>query len=237
MNPLGKLAPVGKVTEATDSVGGSFILESGVHDMKIDTAYFGESTGGATSVNITFKGNGNTLRQVIYVTSGRAKGQKSTYTDRNGEEHYLPGYTTANDICLLAVGKGIGEVDTDEKMVNVYDFSLRKEVPTKVLMIMDLLNQDITLGVIKQTVDTNIKNGEGKYVPSGDTRDENEVDKVFRTSDRMTVLEVKSKSPIAVFVDAWKEKWDGKTRNRAVGAKASGATSGAPTGTKSGMFD
>jgi|LWDU01.1.fsa_nt_gi hypothetical protein len=237
MNPLTKVAVPSNVAEARDTVGGSFLLETGIHDLKIDTAYFGESAGGATSVNITFKGNGNTLRQTFWVTSGKAKGQKTTYKDRNGTEHFLPGYTAVDDIGLLSVGKGITELDTEEKMVNVFDFSLRKEVPTKVLMIMDLLNQDITLGVIKQTVDKNIKNGEGKYVPSGETRDENEVDKVFRTSDRMTTVELKAQVAVASFIDTWKERWDGKTRNRSVGVKASGATLGAPTGTKSGMFD
>lgn len=246
MNPLANLTVPTNVVAATDSVGEVFLLDSGVHNLKIDTAYFGESRNGAISVNITFKGTGSTLRQTFYITSGKAKGQKTTYKDRNGAEHFLPGYTTVNDIGLLTVNKGIPDLDTEDKMVNIFDYSLRKEVPTKVPMIMDLLGKNITLGVIKQTVNKNVKNGEGKYVPSVstiegvttfDTRDENEIDKVFRTSDHMTTAEVQTKETVATFMNDWKIKWEGKIRNRAQGATASGAVAGAPTGTKSGMFD
>lgn len=209
--------------------GGSRILDTDVYDFKIKLAYMGQSKGGANNVNFVFEtADSRELKQTIYVTSGQAKGCKTYYT-KNGKNFPLPGFSQVNAICLLTVGKEIGDLDTEEKVINLWDFDAAAEVPTKVPMLMDLLNQDITLAVFKQIVDKNVDDGAGNWVPSGETREENEVDRVFRTRDGLTVNEIKANETEPKFKAAWVEKWQGEVKNKAKGAKAGGgSTAGAP---------
>ena len=66
-------------------------------------------------------------------------------------------------------------------------------------------------------------------MPSGETRDENEIDKFFRASDRMTTAEIRAQATEAVFASSWEKKWSGKTRDRSKSV-ASNGTAGAPAG-------
>ena len=86
LNTLSK--PTNVVSETDTIGGGSYLLDSDIYDMTIDTAWVGKSTGGAMNVNLVLKSGNKTLRSTIYITSGNAKGNKTTYTDKSGAEHY-----------------------------------------------------------------------------------------------------------------------------------------------------
>lgn len=73
-----------------------------------------------------------------------------------------------------------------------------------------------------------MKNADGKYVPSGEVREENEIDKIFRATDGMTVAEIRANATEAVFATSWKDKWTGVTKDRTT-KQAAGSTAGAPT--------
>lgn len=198
--------------------GGTFLLESGVYDMVIDMAYLDTSKGGATSLTLHLKGkNGENVRETFWITSGTAKGCKNYYLDKDGNKKYLPGFSQANSICKLATGKSIAEIENAKKVVKVYDFTAKKEVPQEKTVLTGLLDQPITVGVIKQTVDKNVKNAEGNYVPSGETREENFIDKAFRTSDHKTSAEIIAQADDATFYDKWVAKNTGTVRNKAIG--------------------
>ncbi|GAG13407.1 unnamed protein product [marine sediment metagenome] len=126
---------------------------------------------------------------------------------------------------------------TETKTINLYDYDAKKEQPTDVDMIMDLIGKETTAGVIKQIVDKNIKNpnfdtskpfgpANQTYIPSGTTKNENEIDKLFHTDGR-TITEIRAKKD-PVFKDTWLAKWEGKTKDKSA-AKA-GVVSGAPKG-------
>ena len=51
------------------------------------------------------------------------------------------------------MGKEINTLETETKVVNVYSFEAKAEVPTKVDMLTELLGQEIVVGIIKETVD------------------------------------------------------------------------------------
>jgi hypothetical protein len=91
---------------------------------------------------------------------------------------------------------------------------------------MDLLGKEIIVGLLKQTVDKTKKNeATGIYEATGDTREENELDKLFRARDRMTTAEIRAQAETAAFADTWEAKWAGKVRNKSKGASG---TAGAP---------
>lgn len=230
MSLLSNLAPSNDIANERDSVGGNGPMDSGLYPMTVGLAYITKSAGGALGLNLTLKNdNGREVRQTLWMTSGTAKGCKNYYEDKNGAKQYLPGFIHAEALALLTVGKSISELDTETKVVNVYSPEAKAEVPTKVEMVMDLLDKEILVGLIKQTVDRTKKNeATGVYEPTGETRDENEIDKFFRAHDKMTTAEIRAQAEEAAFVNTWAAKWEGKTRERSKGAAAGTGAAGAP---------
>ena len=229
MSLLATLSTDSSIAEERDSVGSGGVLDSGLYPAKVALAYITKAASEAMGLVLTLKTeSGREIRQTLWMTSGKDKGGNNFYIDKNGEKHYLPGFNHANSLALLTVGKEISQLGTETKVVNVYSSEAKAEVPTKVEMIMDLLGQDILVGLLKQTVDKNQKNDAGVYVPTGETREENEIDKLFRAKDRMTTAEIRAQVEEAAFATTWEQKWAGKVRNKAKGASANAGTPGAP---------
>jgi hypothetical protein len=216
------------IQNETDRIGGGGVLATGVYPAQVKLAYISQAKSEAVALNLHLEtSEGREVRQQLWISSGKDKGCKNYY-EKNGEKFYLPGYLLAESLALLTVGKSISDLDTEDKVVGLYNFEAKAEVPTKVPVVMELLNKDVLVGIIKQTVDKNVKDGNGNYVPSGETRDENEIDKFFRARDGMTTAEIRAQAEKAVFIDTWKAK-NGPdfVRNKAKGA-AAGGIAGAP---------
>jgi hypothetical protein len=222
MSLLANLTTDDSIANEKDSVGGNSVLDSGLYGFTVSLAYLQKSAGGALALALQLKSaDGKDLRQTLWMTSGTEKGCKNYYEDSKGEKHYLPGFIHANALCLLTLGKEIGQLETEQKVINLYSSEAKAEVPTKVDMVMDLIGQEIIAGVIKQTVDKTKKDeATGKYVATGETREENEIDKFFRASDRKTTAEIRAQAEEAVFATTWETKWAGKVKDRAKGAAA-----------------
>lgn len=211
---------------------GSFLLDSDIHDMIIDTAWVNKSTNGALGVNLTLKAGQKTLRTSIYITSGNDKGNKTTYTDKDGAEQYLPGFSQIDSMCLLAIGKSITELSTTKKVIKVYDFAVSKEVPTEVDMLMDLLGASVKVGVVKQIVDkTKLNSATNSYEPTGETREVNEVAKFFRARDSLTTAEIRAGVTEPEFYNTWLTAHKGVVQNRSKGksSRYSGSYCGGST--------
>lgn len=227
MSLLASLATDSSITEERDSVGSGGPLESGLYKAQVALAYITKSAGGAMGLVLNLKTEtGKEIRQTLWMTSGTAKGCKNYYETKDGEKQYLPGFNHANSLALLTCGKEISAMDTETKVVNVYSPEAKSEVPTKVEMLMDLIGKEIIVGLIKQTVDKTKKNDStGVYEATGETRDENEIDKLFRAKDRMTTAEIRAQAETAGFIDTWDAKFSGTVKNKAKGASG---TAGAP---------
>lgn len=226
MSLLASLATDSTIADEKDSVGGGGVLESGLYLATVSMAYLTKAASGALGMVLTLKTDaGKEIRQTLWMTSGTAKGCKNYYENKDGEKQYLPGFNHANSLALLTVGKEISQLETETKVVNVYSAEAKSEVPTKVEVPMDLLNKEILVGLIKQTVDKTKKNDAGVYEATGETRDENDIDKLFRARDRMTTAEIRAQAETATFADTWAAKHTGNTRMKAKGASG---TAGAP---------
>ena len=232
MSFLDNLKTSAAVGNETNSLGGGGVLESGAYNMVVETAYFDTSSGGATSLNLVFKSNnGQTLRQTIYVTSGTAKGGLNTYVDkRTGEKKYLPGFNTANSICLLATGEEIAAQEIETKTLKIYSYEDKKDMPQQKSVVMTLLGKDVTLGVKKVIENKREQDSSGAWnaARSGETRTINEIDKVFRTTDLMTTPEIREEATEASFYESWVAKNTGVSRDKTIAkagevAKAGGA--------------
>jgi hypothetical protein len=239
--------------EEKDVLGGRSLLDSDAYPATITMAYMSESEGGAKALNITaMTEDGKEIRGAIYVTSGRAKGQKPTY-EKDGKTYPLPGYLLVNSLCQLATGKEISQLETEDKVIKLYNYEAKAEIPTTVPVVVELLQKQVVIGLLKQIVDKTKETSPGSkvYVPTGETREENEIDKFFCARDgfeNLTLTEVKTKAAggevAEPFYASWIEKNKGQVRNKAKGASAGGtpgapAKAGAATGTakpKSSLF-
>lgn len=226
MSLLANLTTDDSIANEKDSVGGGGPLESGLYKCTVSLAYLSKASSGALGLVLSLKTEtGRDIKQTLWMTSGTAKGGKNYY-EKDGEKHYLPGFNHANSLALLTVGKEIAQLETETKVTNVYSAEAKQEVPTKVEMLMDLLGKEVIVGLIKQVVDKTKKNETtGVYEATGETREENDIDKLFRARDRMTTAEIRAQAETATFIDTWDAKWTGKTKERAKGAAG---TAGAP---------
>ena len=228
MSLLSTLKVDGDIQGESDTVGQSGPWETDIYATKVTMAYLQKSSGGAMAVNLHLESDkGRELRQALWITSGDEKGNLP-YFEKDGERKYLPGYNHANSLCLLTVGKEITEMDTEEKVVNLYSFEAKSEVPTKVDVLTELLGQEVYVAVEKQITNKRAKGGDGKYHPTGETREVNEIDKFFRISDKMTTSEIIDELPAPAFYDTWLTKKAGVTRDRSTGVAGTAGTAGAP---------
>jgi hypothetical protein len=211
--------------EAQDRIGGFNPFSSDAYDAKIKMAYAITSQGGAQAVVWAFSmPNGREHRETTWVTN--KKGENFWVNDNN-KKMPLPGFNVADDICTMITDAGLSEQESEEKMVNVYDYELKKEVPKSVPVLTGLLNQDITLGLLLQTVNKNVKQGD-QYVPGPETRQENVIDKVFHTPTKLTVSEAKRGLKEGEFYHKWVEANQGKVVDKTDKTGAAGKA-GKPT--------
>lgn len=227
-NPFASLSSNG-LEETQDTLGGFSPLESDVYDATIKMAFAGQSKGGAHSVTFHLDVNGREHRETIYVTN------------RNGENWYpnkkdpskkmpLPGFTMANNIALLATGFDLGNQAVEERVIKLWDRDANGEVNTKVNAFIDLIGKPVKVAIMKQIVDKNVDDGQGKYVPSGETREESVIDAVFHAETGRTVNEVKAGLANGEFAQKWLDKNKGQVKDRSTKDVAKTGRPGAATG-------
>ncbi len=212
------------IEEAKDSLGGGGAWDSDVYAFTITKAYVSFAQSGAMEFNLAAKNKeGREFRTRQYVTGGKDKGCKN-YFERNGKKQFLPGYSIINAICRLTLGlkTGIRQLKMEEETVLVYDYEKREEVGKELPVAVDLIGEEIALGVLKVIEDKTKESGvdeKGKkvYLPTGETRELNEVDSVFSVADGRTLSETRAEAEEPAHLNAWKEKWVGKEKNKAKG--------------------
>lgn len=216
-----------------DIVGGGFkSLPSGIYGFDVLLAYCGKSKGGAKFVQLELKevDTDNKRRFTIYVSN--KEGSIKYKNKKTGALEYLPGFLTIDSLCLLTVGKPLVQLQAqiEKKTINLYNFDLKREVPTEVDMLMPLIGQRIKAGILETIENKSAKNpSTGEYEPINEKRTINEIDKFFRDRDDKTVGEIVGKKEKAEFIDTWKAKWDGVPNDK-YKAVAQAGNSGVPGG-------
>lgn len=195
--------------------GGRQVLDTDIYNGTIKMAYWGKSSGGAEAITVLVAlENGKEYRETIYYTDKSGKNfymAKDKDQKETGKKAALPGFITIDEICICASEKPLAEQATEEKLVKIYNFEEKKEIPTSVPVLVDLIDQPITLAIQKKLENKNKKNDQtGKYEPTADTQEINQIVKAFNTPTKLTAVEARKGQP-AEFHDAWKEKNKGET--------------------------
>jgi len=246
MSLFGNLSKNG-LEESQDRIGGFGAVESDYYAAIIRQAYATTAKSGAKAVNFEFAlPGGKPLRTTIYVTDKEGKNYFLNKDDKT-KKVPLPGFTTVDDICLCTVEKDLSEVDVEEKVVKIYDFEAKKEVPTNVPVLIELIGKTVGLGILKVLENKSVKDANGEYQPTNETREINEIDKVFHDETGYTVVEVRAGLEAPSFKDGWIERNKGKTRDKRKlkegqagapqsNAKAAPQAGAAPAGERKSLF-
>lgn len=192
-----------------DRVGGFSTLPTDIYTGKIKAAYGSVSSSGAKAVNLIMDINGREYRETIYVTN---KEGKNYFITSQNHKAMLPGFSIINNICLICTNKQLGELETEEKVLNVYDFEAKAEVKKNVPVITDLTGAEIEVA-IEDVIENKREKKGSDYVPTAETREYNRICNVFHPELHKTVNEAMDGKE-AVFHDTWLEKNQGKKIDR-----------------------
>lgn len=192
-----------------DILGGRSLLPTDVYDGNIVVAYITTSSGGARAFNFVFNVNDKTIRETIYVTN---KQGGVTYT-KDGKKYPLPGYSLVNALTKLTIGKEIPQLTFENKLVKIYNFELKKDVPTEVPVAVELVGEAVTLGIEQVRENKQAKDQAGNYVDTAEIRESNAVTRVFHTKTGQTAAEYDAQAP-AEFKGLWLKEFKGKVRDK-----------------------
>ena len=215
--------------ETQDRLGGYQALETAIYKGKIKLAYAIKSTGGAHGVELAVDlENGQEYRETIYVTNKKGENFFLNKSDQT-KKVPLPGFTVMDDICTVTTEKPLSKQEDEEKIVKIYDYEEKKEVPKSVPVLIELLGKEVSLAIVKTIEDKTKKNDStGNYEPTGETREVNSIDKVFHEPTHLTVAEARQGATEATFYSSWAERNNGKTRDKSSGAAGQTGNSGRP---------
>lgn len=224
-NPFGNVSSEGLEQSEDRLGGGRFIFDTDVYDATILLAYAGQSQGGARNMTFSFDIGGKRYDETIYVTNRKGENWFLNQNDQT-KKVPLPGFTIVNDLCLCTVSKELSEIEFEEKVINLYDFDQKKEVPTSVMMAVELIGSDVGLAIVKTLEDKTKNDGNGNYVPTGETIHRNNIEKVFNLPSNLTVPEARDGKTESVFRNAWLDKNKGQVRDK---TNKDGGQQGKPT--------
>lgn len=240
-----------KKTEDSLGGGGGYLRETNIDVFEVKAFYAGKSDGGAQSVTGVFIDEaGKEYTETFWVT--KTTGENYFYVkDKQGnptqEKSFLPGFNIVNDICMITTDAPLDEQDDEEKVVNVYDYDAKKQVPKAVPMLTGVIGKRVALAIYKNTENINKKNAQGAYEPTAEEKQTNTVEKAFYPDFKTTVREAEvamenggevkddmiltnAKENAAVFWDAWLEKHKGKVKDKRKIKDGAAGTAGKPGG-------
>jgi len=195
--------------------GGGYLWESGVYKATVKLVYLDQAASEAISFNIILENKeGKELKESMWIKSGKSKGNKTYYT-KDGKDYPLPGYATANSLCIAATGKPLPEImkSLEKKTINIYNREQQKEVPTERPVAMELKDKVVTVAV-HQVMENKRKKEGDKYVTTAETRSYNEC-KFFGNADGKTAEEILNNAD-AVIMDKWAAKNTGAVIDKTV---------------------
>lgn len=202
--------------QAEDRLGGFTLFETDAYDCVVKAFYAGKANDAASksqSITLITEINGKEYRETFWITTKEGKNYFLNKQD-NTKKVALPGYQTVDDICFATTGKPLSDLAFEDKVINVYNAEHKKEMPTNVKMGMAVLGQPVTLGIQKVLVNKQVQDPNTKqWSDTAESREENQIAKVFHTATKMTIVEAKA-GKTAEFYEAWVKKNKGQTNDR-----------------------
>jgi hypothetical protein len=234
-------------TVEDDFLGGGGVQDTDIYPAEIKTAYMQKAqNSGAMSLVLLMNVNGKDFRSQTWMTN--KQGEVTFKDKKTGEIKNLPGFVQMNALAMILTGKEIGDLDVEEKVVKLYDFESKKEVPQSVDCYTELHGLKLQVALQRQIVDVTKKvEGTNDYEPTGEVKDINEIIKFFPEDKRVTISEVnqyisslgssltdtiasghllkainKMPEDMGNYAKTWLDRNKGETYNKAKGKKGGG---------------
>ena len=203
------------VEEQQDRLGGSYTLESGVYDATVKLAYIvGSQSSKSKCMVCVFDIDGFELTTREWFLTGAGA---PTY-EKNNKKFMLPAYEKMNDLHLVTTGYDLTGSTVEDKTIKVWDADAGGEIDKNMPVVTSILNKRVSMAVLKVIENKQEKDeSSGKYVPTEDKREVNEISKFFHIETGKTVVELKNKvdlPPEDLFKARWADKNTGKTQDR-----------------------
>lgn len=223
---FGNLSDEG-LEESQDRLGGYQPFETDVYTGKTKLVYGTKSNGGAQGLVVHIDCNGREYRETLWLTSK----QGNNYWERDGKKFPLPGFTVADELALVLTNKPLAEQDSEERVIKLWNPETQKEEPTPVQVLPAMMDKEAMVAIEKSLVNVNKKNpSSGNYEPTADTRNENNIVKVFHADSKRTVPEIRAGEEDPTFHDEWIKAKQGQTRDKRDIKDGQAGASGAPSG-------
>lgn len=212
--------------ETTDRTGGFTPLDTDIYTGIIKLAYAGASQGGAQYVSLVIDIGGKDYNETCYITNKKGE---NFYLNKNdpSKKVPLPGFTVIDDICLATVGSPLADQDAEDKIIKLYDYEAKKELPKSVPVLTGLLGQTVSLAIVNSLVNKKEKSG-NEYLPTAETRNENHIEKVFNTQSMMTIAEARAGKEKGEYHEVWLNKNKNNVQDKRVIKDGVAGVAGAP---------
>lgn len=231
--------------KSRDVLGGFGVFETNVYEATIKMAYAKASAKSKSkAVALTLDIDGREYRQDIWITTGEGKNFTIDKTDPK-KKNPMMGFVLIDDLCLMATGYPLDKQTIEEKTIPIYDYDAKRELPKNAHVITSILGHKVKVAIQLSDVDKTKLNETTKlYEPTGDTKQENTLEKVFYFDDNRTVSEIREGKE-AVFMESWIKSYAGKVRNRVKGNKGNNSqgtavrpqANGAAAGSSESLFN
>lgn len=212
-------------------------LDTNEYPGVLTMAFAGAAASGARFVTLMFKlDNGKDYSEQIYITN---KNGGNTY-EKDGKQHYLPGFQLVNNLALLTTGKGLMELagDVETRTVKLYDWDAKKELPQDVPAIIPMMGKRVLLGITEEEYEKTTYNKETNTREyTGEVKVKNSLNKAYHPETRQSVVELRDGAEASA-LDGWLKNNKGKLKTCEVKGTASAnqKTVGASPATPSGLF-
>lgn len=199
--------------ETKDNLGGFAPIESNIYLGKIKMAYGVEADSGAKGVALEIDIDGREYRETPYGISGKLKGGKN-YFEKDGKKIPLPGFVILDDLALICAEKELHELEWEEKEIEVWDSEKKAKVRKGMKVCMELIGKTAYFAILKNLEDKTVKADDGTYVPTGESRETNNIDKIFHPEMKITVKEAREGKTEPDFFDRWIKQNKDQVRDR-----------------------
>jgi hypothetical protein len=215
-NEFGNLTSDG-MEETRDTIGGYTVHKTDVYDADIKLAYSGKSaTSAARSLTVHFTVGGAEFRETFWVTNKN----NENFSVKDGKKIPILGYVTADELCLMSTGSPLAAQTMEEKVIQLYYYDQKREVPTNAKVMTSIMGLKVKLAINHVKEFKTKKNPQtGEYEPIAETREYNSVQKVFHYDTNKTVNEFREgKEP--TFMEEWIKVKKHKINDKTKGADA-----------------
>ncbi len=183
--------------QESDRRKGGHTQASGVYGATVKYAYTGKSQGGAHCVHLLFDlDNGGKHKETIYVTK------------KTGEPTF--GFNLVNALSVLGVKKKLKGMPTSKKTINIWDWKTKKDAPTEVDMLDDLIGGRVSLALTRRIENgSKLNDATGDWDKTKKKITKNVINKFFQLDTNLSMTELKAGSTEAKAFEGWEKDWKG----------------------------